>query len=137
MSDNEQLLRIIADNLHGKLEKRTGADSVGNEWKQYIITYDHKNKLDKATQIIYNKNSIAINVNIQVVQLVTGDHVVADIEQLDEEPNCYLKDAYLIKEDGTLVEWPLYSSERGALIYSNRIVTISEPDAEIVKQIPS
>jgi|TARA_B100000214_G_C23860792_1_gene577968 hypothetical protein len=75
--------------------------------------------------------------NIQVVQLVTGDHVLADIEQLDEEPNCYLKDAYLIKEDGTLVEWPLYSSERGALIYSNRIVTISEPDAEIVKQIPS
>ena len=137
MSDNEQLLRIIADNLHGKLEKRTGADSVGNEWKQYIITYDKKNKLDKATQIIYNKNSIAINMNIQVVQLVTGDHVLADIEQLDEEPNCYLKDAYLIKEDGTLVEWPLYSSERGALIYSNRIVTISEPDAEIVKQIPS
>ena len=137
MSDNEQLLRIIADNLHGKLEKRTGADSVGNEWKQYIITYDQKNKLDKATQIIYNKNSIAINMNIQVVQLVTGDHVLADIEQLDEEPNCYLKDAYLIKEDGTLVEWPLYSSERGALIYSNRIVTISEPDAEIVKQIPS
>ena len=75
--------------------------------------------------------------NIQVVQLVTGDHVLADIEQLDEEPNCYLKDAYLIKEDGTLVELPLYSSERGALIYSNRIVTISEPDAEIVKQIPS
>ena len=137
MSDNEQLLRIIADNLHGKLEKRTGADSVGNEWKQYIITYDQKNKLDKATQIIYNKNSIAINMNIQVVQLVTGDHVLADIEQLDEEPNCYLKDAYLIKEDGTLVEWPLYSSERGALIYSNRIVTISEPEAEIVKQIPS
>jgi hypothetical protein len=49
MSDNEQLLKIIADNLHGKLEKRTGADSVGNEWKQYIITYDQKNKLDKAT----------------------------------------------------------------------------------------
>tara|TARA_R100000353_G_scaffold151810_1_gene110133 strand:- start:1759 stop:1908 length:150 start_codon:yes stop_codon:yes gene_type:complete len=49
MSDNEQLLRIIADNLNGKLEKRTGADSVGNEWKQYIITYDQKNKLDKAT----------------------------------------------------------------------------------------
>ena len=137
MSDSETVLRIIAHNLNGKLEKRTGADSVGNEWKQYIITYDHKNKLDKATQIIYNKNSIAINMNIQVVQLVTGDHVLADIEQLDEEPNCYLKDAYLIKEDGTLVEWPLYSSERGALIYSNRIVTISEPDAEIVKQIPS
>ena len=137
MSDSEAVRRIIAHNLKGTLEKQVGCDSVGNEWKQYIITYDKKKKLDKASQIIYNKNSIAINMNIQVVQLVTGDHVLADIEQLDEEPNCYLKDAYLIKEDGTLVEWPLYSSERGALIYSNRIVTISEPDAEIVKQIPS
>ena len=49
MSDSEAVLRIIAHNLNGKLEKRTGADSAGNEWKQYIITYDHKNKLDKAT----------------------------------------------------------------------------------------
>ena len=108
-----------------------------NQWKQYIITYDKKKKLDKASQISYNKNSFAINMNIQVIQLVSGDHILADVEQLEEEPNCYLKDAYLIKEDGTLVEWPLYSAERGALIYSSQIVTISEPDNEIVKKLPS
>jgi len=31
----------------------------------------------------------------------------------------------------------LYSTERGALIYSTQIVTISEPNSEIVKKIPS
>ena len=100
--------------------------------------YDYKNKrdLDKSAQLFYNVDSFSMAMNLQVVQLVTGDHVVADVEQLEEEPNCYLKDPYLIKDDGSLVEWPLYSSERGALIYSNRIVTISEPDSEIVKKIP-
>ena len=107
MSDSEQVLKIIADNLKGTLEKKEGCDSIGNQWKQYIITYDKKKKLDKASQISYNKNSFAINMNIQVIQLVSGDHILADVEQLEEEPNCYLKDAYLIKEDGTLVELSL------------------------------
>ncbi len=138
MSDNEQLLRIIAENLKGTLEHSMGSDSMGNEWKKYTIVYGHTNKkdLDKSVQLFYNVGSFSMAMNLQVVQLVTGDHVVADVEQLEEEPNCYLKDPYLIKDDGSLVEWPLYSSERGALIYSNRIVTISEPNSEIVKKIP-
>ena len=49
MSDSEVVLRIIAHNLKGTLEKQVGCDSVGNEWKQYIITYDKKKKLDKAS----------------------------------------------------------------------------------------
>tara|TARA_B100001029_G_C14658956_1_gene233374 strand:+ start:186 stop:335 length:150 start_codon:yes stop_codon:yes gene_type:complete len=49
MSDSEAVLRIIAHNLNGTLEKKEGCDPVGNQWKQYIITYDKKKKLDKAS----------------------------------------------------------------------------------------
>lgn len=74
--------------------------------------------------------------NLKVLQLQTGDHIIADVEELEEEPSCYLKNCYLIT-DGNLVEWPLYSSEREALIYSDRILTISDPNQDIIKQLPS
>ncbi len=74
--------------------------------------------------------------NLKVIQLNTGDYIIADVEQLEEEPSCYLKNCYRIV-DGNLHEWPMYSSEREALIYADRIVTISEPHPDIVKQLPS
>ena len=49
MHKHEQILRIIAENLNGQLQHTVGADSSGNEWKQWTIKYEMKNKnnLDK------------------------------------------------------------------------------------------
>lgn len=79
-----------------------------------------------------------MSMNLKILQLVDGTHIIADVEQLEEEPSCYLKNCYLIDEEtNTLVEWPRYSSEREALIFSDRILTISDPHSDIVKKLPS
>lgn len=72
--------------------------------------------------------------NLNVIELINNSFVVADVEDLDEEPSCYLKNCREIIDDGeniTLRKWPRYTDETDTLIYSNRIVTISEPSEEI------
>ena len=78
-----------------------------------------------------NKESI---MNLHVIELINNAIVVADIEELDEEPSCFLKNCReIIDTDGDikLRKWPLYTDETDTLIYSNRIVTISTPSDEI------
>lgn len=43
MSDIEQLLKIIAQNLGGELKHYVCCDRT-NEHKKYVIEYDHKDK---------------------------------------------------------------------------------------------
>ena len=73
--------------------------------------------------------------NLNVIELVTGVIVVADIEELDEEPSCFLKNCREVLEDDegviSLRKWPRYTDETEALIYSDRITTISEPNSEL------
>ena len=73
--------------------------------------------------------------NVNVIELVTGVIVVADVEELDEEPSCFLKNWREIIEDNegviSLRKWPRYTDETEALIYSDRITTISEPNSEL------
>ena len=73
--------------------------------------------------------------NINVIELVTGVIVVADIEELDEEPSCFLKNCREVLEDNEgvilLRKWPRYTDETEALIFSDRITTMSEPNSEL------
>lgn len=110
-----------------------------------------------------------------ILQLKSNEYLIADVEQMDEEPSCYLKNCYRIEEityyeysneerkhvppaDGILIltreetdvsksygeivtteyyyvrleKYPKYTKDNEALIYSNKILTISEPD-EIIE----
>ena len=72
--------------------------------------------------------------NINVIELITGIIIVADVEEMDEEPSCFLKNCREVTEkDGEIVlrKWPRYTDETEALIYSDRITTISEPNSEL------
>ena len=72
--------------------------------------------------------------NLHVIELVNNKIVVADVEELDEEPSCFLKNCReIIDTDGTITfrKWPLYTDETDTLIYSNRIVSISTPSDEV------
>jgi|TARA_Y100000289_G_scaffold8520_1_gene7578 small nuclear ribonucleoprotein (snRNP)-like protein len=72
--------------------------------------------------------------NLHVIELVNNKVVVADVEELDEEPSCFLKNCReIIDIDGTITfrKWPLYTDETDTLIYSNRIVSISTPSDEV------
>jgi small nuclear ribonucleoprotein (snRNP)-like protein len=72
--------------------------------------------------------------NLHVIELVNNKVVVADVEELDEEPSCFLKNCReIIDKDGTISfrKWPQYTDETDTLIYSNRIVSISTPSDEV------
>ena len=72
--------------------------------------------------------------NLHVIELINEKIVVADIEELGEEPSCFLKNCReIIDIDGTITfrKWPMYTDETDTLIYSNRIITISTPSDEI------
>ena len=72
--------------------------------------------------------------NINVIELVTGIIIVADVEEMDEEPSCFLKNCReVLEQDGQLLlkKWPKYTDETDALIYSDRITTISQPNDEL------
>ena len=72
--------------------------------------------------------------NINVIELITGIIIVADVEEMDEEPSCFLKNCREVTEkDGEIVlrKWPRYTDETEALIYSDRITTMSSPSNEL------
>ena len=66
--------------------------------------------------------------------LKSGIHLISQVEQLDDEPNCHLQDPYLIRDDGTLEPWPRYTSDTDVLLYSETLATIVEPTSEIKKK---
>jgi len=57
-------------------------------------------------------------------------YVVGMIEEMDEEPSLFIRDAFEIK-DGQLSEWPRYTSQRDLFLTSDSIFTILDPSAEI------
>lgn len=72
--------------------------------------------------------------NLHVIELINNKVVVADVEELDEEPSCFLKNCReIIDIDDTISfrKWPQYTDETDTLIYSNRIVSISTPSDEV------
>ena len=71
---------------------------------------------------------------VMVVILRSGIHLISKVEQLEEEPNCHLQDPYLIKDDGTLEPWPSYTVDTDVLLYSETLATIVEPTNEIKKK---
>jgi hypothetical protein len=76
--------------------------------------------------------------NVHVMELANGKHIVADVEELPEEPSAYLKNCREIVEDIvgniTLKKWPKYTDEPDVLIYSKSIFTISEPTAHLLEK---
>ena len=71
---------------------------------------------------------------IALIILKSGVHLITKAEQLDEEPSCHMEHPYLIKDDGTLEPWPRYTNDTDILLYSETIATIVEPDADIRKK---
>ena len=71
---------------------------------------------------------------VMVVILRSGIHLISKVEQLEEEPNCHLQDPYLVKDDGTLEPWPRYTTDTDVLLYSETLATIVEPTNEIKKK---
>ena len=74
---------------------------------------------------------------VMIVVLKNGTHLVSKVEQLDEEPACHLQEPYQVKDDGTLTPWPLWTLDQDILLYSETLATIVEPTDEIRKKYES
>ena len=76
--------------------------------------------------------------NVHVMELANGKHIIADVEELPEEPSAYLKNCREIVEDIAgnigLKKWPKYTDEPDVLVYSKSIFTISEPTTHILEK---
>jgi len=66
-----------------------------------------------------------------LVILRTGMTLISKVEQLDEEPACHLSQPYMVRDDGTLAPWPIWSNDDEILLYSETLATIVEPAEEI------
>ena len=76
--------------------------------------------------------------NVHVMELANGKHIIADVEELPEEPSAYLKNCREIIEDElgniNLKKWPKYTDEPDVLIYSKSIFTISDPTTQLLEK---
>jgi hypothetical protein len=71
--------------------------------------------------------------NVAVFLLRNGTYLIANYEELDEEPSCYLTNCFKIKNEDQLEEFPLYSFERDCLLSSSEFLTIFDPDEKILE----
>ncbi|AIX14755.1 hypothetical protein Syn7803C72_143 [Synechococcus phage ACG-2014d] len=77
--------------------------------------------------------------SVKVVLLKNGnldDYLIGDVEELDEEPSCFIEKCYRII-DGNLEEYPQYADQRDLFLTSDSIFSIVDPSPEILKKYKS
>lgn len=75
--------------------------------------------------------------DVQVFLLKIGVYIIAQLEQLDEEPSCYLKNIYQISEDDNgvvLTKWPKYTAQNDSLFFQEDFITAVEPSPSVLDQ---
>ena len=76
---------------------------------------------------------------VKVVLLKNGnldDYLIGDVEELDEEPSCFIENCYRIIS-GELRPYPKYADQRDLFLTSESIFTIVDPSPEILKKYES
>jgi hypothetical protein len=71
--------------------------------------------------------------NLTLVILKTGQHLVAWCEELDYEPSCHMVAPHLIggKTKITLTPWPSYTNDEHVLLHKTDILTVCEPNPAV------
>lgn len=73
---------------------------------------------------------------IKCIVLVDGTNIICKLEEISADigqPNCKIMDAYQILDDGKLDKWLKFSDQNTAKLRSENILTIVEPNTEILK----
>ena len=76
--------------------------------------------------------------NIAVFYLKSGDSLIGELEELEEEPRMYLKNCYRIvggrpkQTPWKLEAFPLYMDENSCLLNSENILTAGSPDPKVL-----
>ena len=73
--------------------------------------------------------------NLSLVILKTGEHLVGWAEELDMEPSCHLYRPHLIggKTKVTLAPWPSYTDDEHILLNKPDILTVCEPSESVTE----
>lgn len=76
--------------------------------------------------------------NVAVFYLKSGDSLIGELEELEEEPKMYLKNCFRIvggrpKETPWKLEaFPLYMEDNDCLLKTDLIITAGEPSKEVL-----
>lgn len=73
--------------------------------------------------------------DVQVFLTKLGIYLIAQLEQLDEEPSCYLKNIYQItdgEDEVVFTKWPKYTSQNDSLFFLEDFVTMVEPSPAVL-----
>lgn len=71
--------------------------------------------------------------NLVILLLKNGTHLISLIEELEFEPKCHLETPYTIsgKTTNILTRWPSYTEDTDILLHSDSILTVCEPTVEL------
>ena len=71
--------------------------------------------------------------NLNVIELVTGVIVVADVEELDEEPSILIENCYEVVSEQDLKPFPAFTEQRDMFLTSDVIMSILDPSPNLVE----
>ena len=68
---------------------------------------------------------------------LANDWIIAQVEEIEGatslgDPDCVLRDPYVVEYDGEIHPWPPHSSERTAVVRSTDIFTIVNPSTKLL-----
>ena len=71
---------------------------------------------------------------------LNGDWIVAQVEELEGQellpgdPDCLMKEPFMIQSDGSLEQWPPYCDDREIAVRSSAITTLVTPSKSLLAQ---
>ena len=71
---------------------------------------------------------------------LSNDWIVSQVEELEREsvlpgdPDCMLKEPFVIESDGSLKQWPPYCDDREIAVRSSDITTLVNPSKSLLAQ---
>ena len=70
---------------------------------------------------------------LQLLILANGEHLIAYVDELPEEPSCHLYRPHTIggKTKLTLTPWPPHSNDEHILFNSSALLTVCSPDEKV------
>jgi hypothetical protein len=63
-----------------------------------------------------------------------NEYLIGTITELDEEPSLLIEKCMEVLEDGTLRQFPLHAQQRDLFLTSECVLTILDPNAEILEK---
>jgi hypothetical protein len=68
---------------------------------------------------------------------LANDWIIAQVEEIEGatsigDPDCVLRDPYMVEYDGDITPWPPHSNDREVIVRSSDITTLVNPSTKLL-----